>query len=498
MLARLVSETGLGFGSDGRTNPASVWNSSSTTIHIGNHNNSNVGANPNMHLSPLCVPLKPLPPSPPPYAERPPDIGGGSTSPPPDVFRGSSSLSWIGDELETAKGKKNHREPVTVVDLTFDSAPSPSPHSASPSVSVKAGTIPDIIDVGDDRDFEYAIQLQIQEIQRITAEYEDGQMARHLMMGVDDPSSSTTTATPRYNLRPKPHRTGIVSNAAAGPSSRPLTTSTTTKAALDLTPKRECMGCFDPLKSLAGLQSSCGHHYCLPCVRNLVTASVSDESLFPPKCCNQPLMATFIEGMASAPIPTPTQAAGNKGKKKNKDEDGGVMQIELLGLVLDDGALKEKMEERWREWSVKGEERVYCSHPSCAVFLGGATEFDVGGAEPGGEESHLGRAGSTSTSTSGSGRSLRRLFNTRKSSSSSVGPLPAIGRCRACSTSTCISCRQVAHAGQTCADSGDTLFWDTVNVKRWRKCPSCAAVIEKNGGCSHVVCRCGKSFTYQE
>jgi hypothetical protein len=52
-------------------------------------------------------------------------------------------------------------------------------------------------------------------------------------------------------------------------------------------PGRPCVACTEhhPASNLA--RSPCGHEYCRNCLKSLVTASFTDETLFPPKCCGQ-------------------------------------------------------------------------------------------------------------------------------------------------------------------------------------------------------------------
>jgi hypothetical protein len=51
---------------------------------------------------------------------------------------------------------------------------------------------------------------------------------------------------------------------------------------------RTCVACTDhhPVSNLAR-SPSCGHEYCQGCLKSLFTASFTDETLFPPKCCGQ-------------------------------------------------------------------------------------------------------------------------------------------------------------------------------------------------------------------
>ncbi|KAK4150431.1 hypothetical protein C8A00DRAFT_46174 [Chaetomidium leptoderma] len=51
---------------------------------------------------------------------------------------------------------------------------------------------------------------------------------------------------------------------------------------------RTCIACTEyHLVSNLATSPSCGHEYCRDCLRSLVTASLTDETLFPPRCCGQ-------------------------------------------------------------------------------------------------------------------------------------------------------------------------------------------------------------------
>ncbi|KAI3387837.1 hypothetical protein SNEBB_001607 [Seison nebaliae] len=65
-----------------------------------------------------------------------------------------------------------------------------------------------------------------------------------------------------------------------------------------------------------------------------------------------------------------------------------------------------------------------------------------------------------------------------------------------CGHEFCFGCGQSIHDPvkcdllrmwlKKCADDSETFTWITVNTK---ECPKCRAVIEKNGGCNHMICR---------
>ena len=69
-------------------------------------------------------------------------------------------------------------------------------------------------------------------------------------------------------------------------------------------------------------------------------------------------------------------------------------------------------------------------------------------------------------------------------------------KCPDCSKETCTACHQDSHRNfSSCAawrefnDDRDLYEW--AGNKDCRKCPKCGAMIEKNGGCKHMACKCG-------
>lgn len=70
-------------------------------------------------------------------------------------------------------------------------------------------------------------------------------------------------------------------------------------------------------------------------------------------------------------------------------------------------------------------------------------------------------------------------------------------RCPSCISRICASCHVEFHEGQTCEDYRDYKSGGNEAFHKWREehgakpCPSCGAVLEKNGGCNHMTCaRC--------
>ena len=55
--------------------------------------------------------------------------------------------------------------------------------------------------------------------------------------------------------------------------------------------KNECVACSEIRNTL---QAPCQHHYCKICVTRLVSDSMVDESLFPPRCCGQQMPMSLL------------------------------------------------------------------------------------------------------------------------------------------------------------------------------------------------------------
>ena len=48
-----------------------------------------------------------------------------------------------------------------------------------------------------------------------------------------------------------------------------------------------CVACSDDIHPNDIVQVPCGHHYCRDCLENLYNSCMTDETLFPPRCCHQ-------------------------------------------------------------------------------------------------------------------------------------------------------------------------------------------------------------------
>lgn len=94
-----------------------------------------------------------------------------------------------------------------------------------------------------------------------------------------------------------------------------------------------CIICRDPIRGDA-IRVPCGHFYDVECLRDLFQAVIGDESLYPPRCCQQPI------------------------------------PLQQVRLHLD-YALLNLYGEKSREFSTPN--RLYCSNKNCSQFLGSRT-----------------------------------------------------------------------------------------------------------------------------
>ncbi|KAI1797692.1 hypothetical protein LXA43DRAFT_260857 [Ganoderma leucocontextum] len=176
-------------------------------------------------------------------------------------------------------------------------------------------------------------------------------------------------------------------------------------------PLPSCVVCGDEIEG-ATIDAPCGHHLDVACLRRMFKNSTRDESLFPPKCCQEQI------------------------------------EFEQVNQHLD-RPLRELYERKSREFTTK--DRVYCHISSCSAFLGSASKGPP-------------------TSLACTSRSCRAL--------------------------TCGSCKYAAHPGKACADQLDDIVLELGQKQGWQRCPSCHHLVERNGGCLHMMCRCSGEFCY--
>jgi hypothetical protein len=93
---------------------------------------------------------------------------------------------------------------------------------------------------------------------------------------------------------------------------------------------RRCVACQETKKFFDVISGPCNHEYCRDCLRELFEASLTDDSLFPPRCCRRPI---------------PVQSVG-------------------IFLTKD---IKQRLEEKRVEFSTPN--RTYCCNARCSAFI---------------------------------------------------------------------------------------------------------------------------------
>ncbi|KAH7335137.1 hypothetical protein B0J17DRAFT_668835 [Rhizoctonia solani] len=230
-------------------------------------------------------------------------------------------------------------------------------------------------------------------------------------------SNSSGLSNPLSATDPGPSNPESPSSTAAdlpGPSSSQTATEKNIPPILGylLEDLVECVVCKE--STTEAYEAPCGCLYDRNCVVELFTKTTTDESLFPPKCCNQPIPFEKIRALLS---PASIQTF----EKKNE------------------------------EFSTPN--RLYCTNETCSNFLGSASSVE-------------------------------------RDKSDVI--------CDKCSTSTCSFCKNESHAAHVpCKSDTATQQVLTLGTQNgWMACPECHHLVEKDGGCNDMVCRCGYEFCY--
>ncbi|KAK0451210.1 uncharacterized protein EV420DRAFT_1561491 [Desarmillaria tabescens] len=101
----------------------------------------------------------------------------------------------------------------------------------------------------------------------------------------------------------------------------------------------QCVICGDRLRAQRSFRAPCEDQYCHGCLRDLVQASINDESLYPVRCCGRPL-------------------------------------VERDFLPLLPFSLRTRFQIKSRELGTPAMSRVYCQNPICSAFLGSSEGRD--------------------------------------------------------------------------------------------------------------------------
>ena len=103
---------------------------------------------------------------------------------------------------------------------------------------------------------------------------------------------------------------------------------------------KDCTACLDSKLVSGMIEAPCSHYYCQTCTVRLFEDSITDESLFPPRCCRQTIPLSVVRG--------------------------------LLGM---------RLVNRFEEKSIERNDhnRTYCANPACSLYiLPGLVKLDVG------------------------------------------------------------------------------------------------------------------------
>ncbi|KAL6870554.1 hypothetical protein J3F83DRAFT_736752 [Trichoderma novae-zelandiae] len=95
--------------------------------------------------------------------------------------------------------------------------------------------------------------------------------------------------------------------------------------------RRRCIVCSEDFPFVDTLRCPCSHDYCRGCLSNYISKAIDDESIFPPRCCGQPIP---IDGVNRIFIPA-----------------------HLIGKY------------RAKELEFSSEKRTYCHVPTCSAFI---------------------------------------------------------------------------------------------------------------------------------
>jgi hypothetical protein len=103
--------------------------------------------------------------------------------------------------------------------------------------------------------------------------------------------------------------------------------------------KLACVSCEDECLPGEEWQAPCSHNYCIACLETLHRACMTDQTLYPPKCCHQEMPWDAVKCRLGNDL-----ATAFEGKREELDMDVG--------------------------------RRTYCSDAACAKFIGAGSIVD--------------------------------------------------------------------------------------------------------------------------
>ncbi|KAG6026382.1 hypothetical protein E4U40_002158 [Claviceps sp. LM458 group G5] len=82
----------------------------------------------------------------------------------------------------------------------------------------------------------------------------------------------------------------------------PITTADPSSASKEKSALRHCVACTSDVASTDSVRCPCSHDYCRDCITSLFSAVINDESLFPPRCCKEPIPLDLSKPFLSATL----------------------------------------------------------------------------------------------------------------------------------------------------------------------------------------------------
>jgi hypothetical protein len=163
---------------------------------------------------------------------------------------------------------------------------------------------------------------------------------------------------------------------------------------------RRCTACQEYIRFFDTARVPCNHEYCRDCLQDLFHASMTDDSLFPPRCCRRPITTGSVRIFLTAEL---------------------IKQYEQKKVEFDTP------------------DRTYCSNPLCSAFI-------------------------------------RSEAITNEQAS-----------CPDCGTTTCTLCKATSHGGDCPADTALQQVLQTADENGWQRCYSCRRLVELDIGCNHMT-----------
>ncbi|KAJ3853266.1 hypothetical protein EV368DRAFT_81751 [Lentinula lateritia] len=282
-------------------------------------------------------------------------------------------------------------------------------------------------------DQEYALEVMAEEFAQVLSFFNDAQPAEDPNEERYPTSDAASSSSSSYS-HDESHEASSSSLSTFPPNS---TASELVYSCQDspghLTePIPECVACTESLDEETPLfVQPCGHHYCGSCLTHYIETCISNDNLFPPKCCGSTM--SFI----------------TEKKDHSSSMENPVQPFEKLEIGPD---LGNRFNAKALELYVRPEDRVYCPSPRCSAFLG-------------------------------SWGSLKQSYNvpdTLNQSSSNLSPPPS-HQCPSCFEQFCVLCKDPAHSETlTCPiieeHFAEDKLRDLARSNEWQTCPGCKAL----------------------